>query len=117
MASVASELTEKVTAHAQSDSVEDAREICADCSYFLNNPRIIYRKSTAIDGISYSSMFILALAIHEPALNTAMALCQKFWTPLACMNLVFVMPVQVLNILRHVLASSGFFLAPNCSCL
>jgi len=40
MASVASQLTEEVTAHAQSDSLEDAREICADGSYFPNNLRI-----------------------------------------------------------------------------
>ena len=37
MASVASQLIEEVTAHAQSDSLEDAREIWADGSYFLNN--------------------------------------------------------------------------------
>jgi len=37
MASVASQLIEKVTAHAQSDSLEDAREICADGIYFPNN--------------------------------------------------------------------------------
>ena len=40
MASVASELIEKVTEHAQSDSLEDARGICADDTYFLNNLRI-----------------------------------------------------------------------------
>ena len=34
MASVASQLIEEVTAHAQSDSLEDAREICADDTYF-----------------------------------------------------------------------------------
>jgi len=39
MASVASQLIEKVTAHAQSDSLEDAREICADGTYFPNNLR------------------------------------------------------------------------------
>jgi len=39
MASVASQLKEEVTAHAQSDSVEDAREICADGTYFPNNLR------------------------------------------------------------------------------
>jgi len=38
MASVASQLIEEVTAHAQSDSLEDAREICADGTYFPNNP-------------------------------------------------------------------------------
>ena len=39
MASVASRLIEEVTAHAQSDSLEDAREICADGTYFRNNLR------------------------------------------------------------------------------
>ena len=33
MASVASQLIEEVTAHAQSDSLEDAREICADDTF------------------------------------------------------------------------------------
>ena len=37
MASVASQLIEEVTAHAQSDSLENAREICADGTYFPNN--------------------------------------------------------------------------------
>jgi len=37
MASMASQLIEKVTAHAQSDSLEDAREIRADGTYFPNN--------------------------------------------------------------------------------
>jgi hypothetical protein len=40
MASVASQLIEEVTAHAQSDSLEDAREICADGTYLPNNLRI-----------------------------------------------------------------------------
>jgi len=39
MASVASQLIEEVTAHAQSDSLEDARKICADGTYFPNNLR------------------------------------------------------------------------------
>ena len=37
MASVSSQLREEVTAHAQSDSLKDAREICADSTYFPNN--------------------------------------------------------------------------------
>jgi hypothetical protein len=41
MASVASQLIEEVTAHVQSDSLEDAREICADGTYFLNNLRTV----------------------------------------------------------------------------
>ena len=36
MASVASELIEEVTAHKQRDSLEDAREIWADGTYFPN---------------------------------------------------------------------------------
>ena len=40
MASVTSQLIEEVTAHAQSDSLEDAREICADGTYFPNKLRI-----------------------------------------------------------------------------
>jgi len=39
MASVASKLIEEVTAQAQSGSLEDAREICADGAYFPNNLR------------------------------------------------------------------------------
>jgi len=39
MASVDSQLIEEVTAHVQSDSLEDAREICADGTYFPNNLR------------------------------------------------------------------------------
>ena len=46
MASVASQLTEKVTAHAQTDSLEDAREICADVTYFPNNLHNFPCKST-----------------------------------------------------------------------
>jgi len=42
MASVASQLIEEVTAHGQSDSLEDAREICADGTYFPNNLRTSY---------------------------------------------------------------------------
>jgi len=38
---VASQLTEEVTGHAQSDSLEDAREIGADGTYFPNNLRDI----------------------------------------------------------------------------
>ena len=37
MACVSSQLIEVVTAHAQSDSLEDAREICADGTYFPND--------------------------------------------------------------------------------
>ena len=40
MTSVVSHLIEEVAAHAQSDSHEDAREICADGTYFPNNLRM-----------------------------------------------------------------------------
>ena len=40
MASVVSQLIEEFNAHAQSDSLENAREVCADGTYFLNNLRI-----------------------------------------------------------------------------
>ena len=39
MASVASQLIEEVTTHVQNDSLEDAREICAEGTYFPNNLR------------------------------------------------------------------------------
>ena len=38
---MAFQLIEEVTAHAQSDSLKDAREICADGTYFPNNLRTI----------------------------------------------------------------------------
>ena len=41
MVSVTSQLIEEVTAHVQRDSLEDAREICADGTYFPNNLHII----------------------------------------------------------------------------
>jgi len=43
MASVASQLIEEVTAHAQSDILEDVREICADGAYFPNNLRVLLK--------------------------------------------------------------------------
>jgi len=46
MASVAFQLIEEVTAHAQSDSLEDAREICADGTYFPNKLRNYFHNSS-----------------------------------------------------------------------
>ena len=51
MASVASQLIKEVTAHAQSDSLEDAREICADCVYFPNNLRKFWIRCYSTDAI------------------------------------------------------------------
>ena len=45
MASVTSQLLKEVTAHAQSDSLEDVREICAYGTYFPNNLRVIVTSS------------------------------------------------------------------------
>jgi hypothetical protein len=41
-------LIEEVTAHAQSDSLEDAREICADGTYFQSNLRIFRTTELAL---------------------------------------------------------------------
>jgi hypothetical protein len=38
---VASQLIEEVTAHAQRDSLEAARGLCEDGTYFRNNLRIL----------------------------------------------------------------------------
>ena len=43
MASVASQLKDEVTAHAPSDSIEDAREICAGGTFFPN--KLLDRKT------------------------------------------------------------------------
>ena len=48
MASVASQLIEEVTAHAQSDSLEDAWEKCADGTYFPNNLHIYHKEDSKI---------------------------------------------------------------------
>ena len=49
MASMASQLIEEVTAHAQSDSLNDTREICADGTYFPNNLRIYATNSLELN--------------------------------------------------------------------
>jgi len=51
MAYVASQLTEEVTAHAQSDSPEDVREICADGTYFPNNLLRLRTSKCTCDGV------------------------------------------------------------------
>ena len=59
MASVASQLIEEVTAHAQSDNLEDAREICADSTYFPNNLHIWpkYKQFLCYYKYSYNKYF------------------------------------------------------------
>ena len=56
MASVASELIEEVTAHVQSNSLEDAREICADGTYFLSNLR-----NNVLHNYSFNVYFTISL--------------------------------------------------------
>ena len=70
MASVASQSIEEATAHAQSDSLEDAREICAGGTYFPNSLHIsifslsrdVY-KSTALH--LRQQLRVLALILHS----------------------------------------------------
>jgi len=57
MESVASQLIEEVTAHAQSGSLEGAREICADGTYFLSNLRTLYRSECLRQKLSPEHFF------------------------------------------------------------
>jgi len=65
MASVASQLKEEITAHAQSESLEDAREICAEGTYFTNGLCKMWVKSdekqscTKSKNIFKNSVFLL----------------------------------------------------------
>ena len=63
MASVASQLLEEVTAHAQSDSLEDAREICVDGTYFPNN-LLIYIKNFCIKLVK-KTIIILGCTVNK----------------------------------------------------
>ena len=54
MVSVASQFIEEVTAHAQINSLEDARETCADGTYFPNNIRALFKfLATQRDGLCH----------------------------------------------------------------
>jgi len=63
MASVASQLIEKVTAHAQSDSLDDAREICADGTYFPNNLHSSKHKAVEFVKCRELSVYILIVSV------------------------------------------------------
>jgi len=58
MACVASQLIEEVTAHAQSDSLEDVREICADGTYFPNSLRNNNNNNIPLPVFSFISVII-----------------------------------------------------------
>ena len=66
MASVPSQLIEEVTTHAQSDSPEDAREICADGTYFPNNLRIYARSSLELNRniLGCTTVFATCLSLN-----------------------------------------------------
>ena len=60
MASVASQLIEEVTAHAQSDSLEDAQEARTDGTYFPNN------LCTNLNFKNYIMMEVFLVTIQKP---------------------------------------------------
>jgi len=64
MASVASQLIEEVTAHAQRDSLEDARDICADGTYFPNNLR------ASLSTLEIHDVLNLTTSLHQARLHT-----------------------------------------------
>ena len=72
MVSVSSQLIEEVTAHAQSDSLEDAWEICADSTYFPNNLRISIVWNVILRIILYIAwcLFFAQSFVHTILLNT-----------------------------------------------
>ena len=67
MASVASQLIQEVTARAQSDSLEDAREICADGTYFQNNLRSFGRAGVVVGRCAGTS--VVRSTAHSPSLT------------------------------------------------
>jgi len=71
MVSVASQLIEEVTVHTQSDSLEDAREICAYGTYFPNNLHTSLGTfpSKSVQGIPVNN---LSTSIFERTLQESM---------------------------------------------
>ena len=69
MASVASQLIEEVTAHAQCDSLEDAREICADGTYFPKNLRKRNTQSILIQQEHKLSRFTPTSGVHRDTVS------------------------------------------------
>jgi len=84
MASVAPQLVEEVTAHAQSDSLEDAREICADGTYFPNNLRTLHNFFCLNQPMhNYTSQQYLC--IHYILLRVSTCLCDPQGTLQFCL--------------------------------
>jgi len=92
MASVASQLVEEVTAHAQSDSLEDVREICADGSYFPNNP-CTYQ--------SFPAVFLLSCWLIESATRESAQKILRNWMPFYSLSkethLLFPLALKFIN--------------------
>jgi len=66
---VASQLIEEITAPAQSDSLVDAREVCADGTYFPNNLRRYLRLKTHTEYVSYMYIFPSSFASSHDTVN------------------------------------------------
>ena len=65
MASVTSQVIEKVTAHAQRDILEDLREICTDGTYFPNNLRTM--DLTVTSTLPQLHILKLNITLHSPS--------------------------------------------------
>jgi len=59
MVYVASQLIGEVAAHAQSDGLEDAWEICADGTYFPNNLRNFSNFFAVVSACKFVSHFVM----------------------------------------------------------
>jgi len=84
MASVSSQLIEEVTAHAQSDSLNDAREICADGSYFPNNLHTSFFLNFESTVLVKRARFLLTAAFAMDTLIKIKAETQIFYRNVAC---------------------------------
>jgi len=75
MEPVASQLMEEVTAHAQSDSLEDAQEICANGSYFPNNLRIYVCTHACMYVYMYVHMHVCTYVCMHACIYVCMHVC------------------------------------------
>jgi len=69
MASLPSQLIEEITVHAQSDSLEDAREICADGTHFPNNLRTMHQLSQLLIILKCFTQGLYHLKFHDGKTN------------------------------------------------
>ena len=86
MASVASQLIEEVTALAQRDSLEDAREICAVGTYFANNLRTYHKTRVSIFSKNLSATFLILKRIQRDIIvNVELFMYNTYYF---CQNLI-----------------------------